>query len=400
MPCRVRMITGLVVMMTCVTTVGADTVKLSDGRVFEGRITDETKKYVKMDTRFGRKTFRRREIAELVKESAAGSALEAIRTTRDFASLSETARQLKNAEALYALGRFDEIPARVKPLIGRGAKVDDLRIRWLLIETYQRQGKWDIVQQLLDKTLKDGLEPDRIRAQAYKDIFDENPGYTLRKIGGKRADKFLSRADRNRGRRPNALQHADLMRAALLEYINQLLVSDEVNLYKLQDSLDADRTLRVILDQIESGSRSVLKALPYRDQVTHIEKTLYKVNAILPGYARGYELELARTEAAHLQDVVFALFDRAAAIHPDRGTYATESNSDRLTKDSRKQWREACDKFLSYCKPMIEITEYVLKKIRPHPVELGATIDRYEDILDRFEQLRNATERKRNRSTL
>lgn len=190
------------------------------------------------------------------------------------------------------------------------------------------------------------------------------------------------------------------MRKALLEYINQMLVSDEINIYKLQDELDVQETLRFILEQIESDSRSVLKALPYLDQVEHIEKTLYKVNAILPGYAKGYELELARTEAAHIQDVLILIFNRAAEVHPDTGTYATDGESNRLTKDAREQWREACDEFLSYCKPMVEISEYVLKKIRPHPVELSATIDRYEDLLDRFEQLRYATERKRERSTL
>jgi len=386
--------------MTCGNVARGDIVKLNDGRVFEGEITRESDKYVKMDTRYGGKTFRRREIAELVKESNEGSALEAIRSTDDFSQLSDLARELKNAEALYALGRFDEIPPIVKPLIGQGAKVDDMRIRWLLIETYERQAKWDEVTALLDKTLKDGREPDKIRAQAHKDIFDENAGYTLRSVGEKRTDKFLSREDRNRGRLPNALQDADMMRAALLEYIKQLLVSDEVNLYELQDSLNVEESLRIVLEQIEAGSRSVLKALPYRSQVEHIEKVLYKVNAILPGYARGYELELARTEAEHLQDVMFLVLNRALEIHPDNGTYATEGESTRLTKEAREQWREACDEFLSYIKPLVEIAEYVLVKIRPHPVELGATIDRYEDILDRFEQLKYATQRRRDRSTL
>lgn len=377
-----------------------DMVKLNDGRVFEGQITRESDKYVKMDTRYGSKTFRRHEIEELVKESSEGSALDAIQRTDDFAKLSDLARELKNAEALYDLGQFDDIPERVTPLIGKGAKVDDMRIRWLLIETYERQAKWDDVQALLDQTLQDGREPDKIRAKAHKDIFDQNAGYTLRKIGDTRTEDFLSREDRDRGRKINSIQNADLMRAALLEYINQLLVSDEVNLYELQDSLDVEESLRLVMEQIEMGSRSVLKALPYRSQVEHIEKVLYKVNAILPGYARGYELELARTEAEHLQDVMFAVLARALEIDPDRGTYATEGESNRLTKEAREQWRDACDRYLTYSKPLVEIAEYVLEKIRPHPVELGATIDRYEDILDRFQQLLHATQRRRDRSTL
>ena len=138
----------------------ADTIILTDGTIVEGTIYRESAKYVKIETTSGKKTFSRKDIEKIIKESDEGSAVRAIRSVRHFSELTDIARELKNAEALYDLQRFEEIPARVEPLLGQGTKFDDMRIRWMLIETYERQGKWEKVEGLLRQTLADGRQPD------------------------------------------------------------------------------------------------------------------------------------------------------------------------------------------------------------------------------------------------
>ena len=56
-----------------------DTIVLNDGRVIEGTITREGAKYVRMDTKFGSKSFRRSDIKEIIKENQAGSACRPLR---------------------------------------------------------------------------------------------------------------------------------------------------------------------------------------------------------------------------------------------------------------------------------------------------------------------------------
>ena len=254
----------------------ADTIVLKNGMIVEGTIARESAKYVVVKTKHGRKSFRRSDIDRIVKESDEGSAVEAIRTIKNFDDLSEIARELKNAEALYDLGRFDDIPARVEPWLGKGTKFDDMRIRWMLIETYERQAKWNKVERLLKQTLEDGREPDKIRAKAHLDIFKQNPGHTLRKIEvvkgkRKRATEFLSREMRNLGKKPNALQDRKMMEAALVEYVDQILQQEDVSVESFKENLDVDETFAIIQKAIDAGSRNVVRTLPYTDDLRKVE---------------------------------------------------------------------------------------------------------------------------------
>lgn len=378
----------------------ADTVVLTDGTIVEGTIISETDRYVRIETKLGQKSFSRDKIAQVIKESDVGSALHAIRTTSSFSELPDLAKELKNAEALYALGRFDEIPARVEPLIGKGAKHDEMRIRWLLIETFERQAKWDKVNELLDKTLEDGREPDKIRAQAHKDLFDQNPGYTLRKVNDKRTADFLSREMRDKGKNPNALADGELMRLALIEYVEQILQNDKVSIHKLKQEMDPQETLKAIRDKIEAGSVNVVRDLPYVTELEKVRNTLYKADAILPGYVWGYELELARTEADLLLGVLTELYNEAMEAYPDGANFPTEGDSNRLTRDGRIAWREACENFLKFCRPVLELNEYMLEKSRPYPTELRRFIKILEDLLERLEQMRSATERNKDKAEI
>ena len=381
----------------------ADTIILIDGTIVEGTIYRESARYVKIETASGKKTFSRKKIEKIIKESDEGSAVRAIRSVRNFSELNDIARELKNAEALYDLERFEEIPARVERLLGQGTKFDEMRIRWMLIETYERQGKWEKVEGLLQRTLADGRQPDQIRAQAHLDIFAQNPGHTLRQIEvvkgeRRRAKEFLSREMRNRGKRTDALQDRDMMEAALLEYLDQILHNEEVSTEAFGRNLEVAQALAVIREEIEAGSRNVVRALPYAEELRQVETSLYKANAILPGYAEGYVLDLVRTEAEHLDEVIRELLSEVSAAYPDRQNVGIDSQTGRLTAEGRRQWREACDRFLELSRPVTQLIEHLLARVRPYPVEMRLFIKEWEDTLERVEQMRHSAVRHRDRT--
>ena len=378
----------------------ADTIVLNDGTVVEGTISKESSRYIRLTTPEGDRSFSRSDIKEVRRSADEESAAWAQQAARDFDKLDELGKALKNADALYRLERYDEIPDRVKPLLGKGTPADDMRIRWLLIETYERQGKWNEVESLLKQTLEDGVEADKIRAKAHLDIFEANPGYTLRKVGDRRARDFLPRDQYLAGKRPGALQDQKMMEAALLEYIDQILRDDDVSIYALRNQLDVDDTLEAINELLEADSVSVLPALTYLDKMHQVENSLEKVNAILPGFANKYELNLVRVEAEHVINVMERLFDPLLAAYPDGSNLATEADSRRLTADAREQWRESCEEFLKICRPMLELNEYLLQRARRYPVELRRFIKLLDDIHERITQMRFAVERNRDRAYL
>ncbi len=391
-----------------------DTIILNDGRIMEGTITREGAKYVKMDTQFGSKSFRRSDIKKIIKESQAGSALQAIETTKDFTALSEIGQVLKNAQALYDLRRFNDIPPLIEPWKGKGTQYDDMRIRWLLIEMHERKGEWDKAEELLKKTLEDGREPDKIRAQAHLDIFEENPDYTLRKIGGKRTKEFLTRDQRNRGKIKNALQDPELMQAALVETLNQLLRNEKVSTAALEkENMIVQETVEVVRAAMNSGEEenqrdrndndsrsrrqvkasSVIKELPYLEAMRKVEKSIYEAQAIDARFARGFGLDLVRTEAKHLEEVLRILLTDIANAYPDENSVGIDKKSGRLTSQGREQWREKCDHFLRQCKPVEELIEYMLTRIRAYPKQLKPWIEQWEQTLERIQQMQQNTVR-------
>ncbi len=381
----------------------ADTIILKDGTVVEGEIVKETSRYVKMKTKFGDKSFRHNKIEKIVREDHKSSAVFSISQVRDYGKLTDLAQTLKNADALYELGRFDEIPPLVEPLLGKGTDLDDSRIKWLLIENLERKGNWAEVDKMLDEMSKSDLESDKIRAKAHKDLFKENPDRNLRKVGGVRTKDFMKREMRNKAKRRNALQDREIMEAGLLEYLNQIVRNDKISVGSFEESLDPNETLKAIQDVTrdpdEPDRRLVVEdTLPYMDMLRKTEQSVYRAEAILPGYASGFELDLVRTELLHLEQVYNHLLGELSGVYPDNQNFSFGGDDGRLTADQRTQWREACDRFLDQSRPMRRLIEYLLKRARGFPKKLTPFIKQWEDTLERVEQMEQNTNRNRDRT--
>ncbi len=381
----------------------ADTIILSDGTIVEGEIVKETSRYIKVKTRFGDKSFRRSKIEKIVKENREGSAVFSLHQVRDYTELTDLAQTLKNADALYELGRFDEIAPLIEPLLGKGTEIDDSRIKWLLIENLERKGDWTKVDEMLEEMSKSDLESDKIRAKAHTDIFKENPERNLRKVGGVRTKDFMEREMRNKAKVRNSLQNREIMRAALLEYLNQIVRNDKISVGAFSESLDPRETEKAILDVIDDKDDPdrrivVEETLPYLELLRKTEQSIYKAQAILPGYASGFELDLVRTEVIHLELVYRNLLSTLSRAYPDNRNFSFGGEDGRLTVDQREQWREACDQFLDLSRPMTKLIDYLLTRARGFPVKLKPFIKQWEDTLERVQQMEQNTNRNRDRS--
>lgn len=394
-----RLIIGLCV-LACASVLQADTLVMKDGTIVEGKIVRKSRRYVRILTKFGEKSFKRNEIERIVEESLEGSALNATQQIHDFEKLPDIARVLKNAQALYDLGRFEEIPPLVEPLLGKGSKLDDLRIRWLLIEHYERQAKWEDAERMLKEMLVDGREPDKIRAQVHLDIFKENPGYKLVEINGVSAREFLDRDMFLAGKNRNALQDPAMMQAAIREVLRQILRDEKVSVYALRDSLDENATLAAVNKAIEEKTkRPIIEVLPYRDELAKVENSIYRASAIMPEATHGFELDVVRTEARHLDNVLRALLATLSQAYPgDESVGADEFG--RLTAEGRAQWRQRCDEFLDLSRPIEELIEYLLKRTRAYPESLKPFIKEWEDALERVHQMQQNTVRNRDRTRI
>ncbi|MCB9866096.1 MAG: hypothetical protein H6816_05625 [Phycisphaerales bacterium] len=385
-------------LFVAVAALRADTIVLKDGTIIDGKIVRKSRRYVRIETKFGTKSYARADIERMIEASAEGSAVNLLQREHDFNKLPDLAQTLKNAQALYDLGRFDEIAPLVEPLIGKGTQADDMQIRWLLIDHNERQAKWDEAEALLKKTLEDGGEADKIRAQAHLDIFKENPGYNLRKINGRLARDFLDRDLYLKGINRNALQDPVLMHAALREVVRQILRDDKVSTYALKDEMDVNETLAAVVELInEKSKRPVVEVLPYREELARVERSLYRARAIQPEATRGFELDLIRTEATHLRDVISALLGRLSDAYPGETTAGADEYG-RLTPAGREQWRQQCDDFLDMSRPIEDLIEYLLNRARAFPTELKPFIKEWEDTLERVQQMEQNTIRNRNRT--
>ncbi|MCA9250328.1 MAG: hypothetical protein R3E58_18455 [Phycisphaerae bacterium] len=395
-------VVALCIIATAQTAVG-DTIVLKDGTIVEGEILRESTRFVKIKTRFGDKSYKRNKIEKIIKENREGSAVFSINNVREYTELTDLAKALKNADALYELGRFDEIPPLVEPLIGQGTEFDDSRIKWLLIENYERKGDWAKVDEMLEEMSKSKLESDKLRAKAHKDIFEENPEHNVRKIGGVRTKDFMERDMRNKAKVKDSLQDREIMRAALLEYLNQIVRNDKISVGAFADSLNPEETYNAIMEVIQDKDNPerrlvVEETLPYMDLLRKTEQSIYKAQAILPGYASGFELDLVRNELLHLERVYRNLIAMLSAAYPDNRNFSFGGDDGRLTADQRDQWREACDEFLNLSRPMTKLIEYLLKRARGFPDKLTPFIKQWEDTLERVKQMEQNTNRNRERT--
>lgn len=385
--------------------VQADTIVLKDGTIVEGKILRESPKYVKIRTKFGEKSYRRNKIKKIIKEDNEGSAVFSLHRVREYSALTDLAQTLKNAEALYDLGRFDEIQPLIEPLLGKGTAIDNSRIKWLLIENFERKGDWAKVDEMLEEMRDSDRESDKIRAKAHLDIFEENSKRNLRKIGGVRTKDFMTRELRNRAKVKNSLQDREIMEAALKEYLNQIVRNSKISVGAFEKELNPQETEHALREELELAKkdktkrrRNIEDVLPYLDLLRKTEQSIYKAQSILPGYASGFELDLVRTEVTHLEKSVRSLLGTLSNAYPDNRGFAFGAEDGRLTPENREQWREACDEFLELSRPVSRLIEYILMRVRPFPEKLAPFIKEWEDTLERVKQMEHNTNRNYDRT--
>ncbi len=358
---------ALLILMTPIGLVTrAETIVLKDGTFIEGKVILQTSANVRVDTRFGVRTFPRKEIDQII-ESADDSGAASGKT---FAELSPVMKAVLNAQADYALLHYEKALSRLEPFKDYSEnKAIRTRIDWLDIEINERLGKWDVARRLLKEKLESGMPPEKTRAKAHLDIFEANPDYDLRFVGKKHARNFLlDESVRNRAREPGALRDQEVMRAALEEYCEQLLVEDDLSVKKFAEKLDFRKTYDAVKNA--SGSGDISSHLPYINDLKKAEASLLKAQAILGDYSSAFELDLARTELNHLLSVLIRLADEALEVSPETFTPTADRASGKLTAEGRRQWQQRCDDFLEKAKPFARLLNYMAERAERYPETL------------------------------
>ncbi|UCC31303.1 MAG: hypothetical protein JSU86_03320 [Phycisphaerales bacterium] len=377
----------------------ADTIILKDGTFVEGEITLQTSRTVRVSTRFGERTYRRSNIEEII-ESVNSLDPDAV---NKFAELSAPVKAVLNARAEYDLGRHD--PRRYERALARLEPFRDyedsrairIHIDWLIIEINERLGRWETVRQLLENKRSNGTPQERMRAKAHLDLFDANPDYDLRYVGEKHARNFIKGEElRNRARQPDALRDYDIMRIALEETCEQLLVEDQLSVKALADKLDPEATYEACKTLPRIGD--VGKYLPYIEDLKRAEATLAKAQAILDDYGGAFELDIVRTEVNHLLPILDRLQEEASAASPETYNPPFDRRTGRLTKDGREQWRQRCDEFLTTAEPVTRLIDYMVDRVNHYPQALRDLRKMLLDSRERFKETVRAVRKARSRT--
>ena len=383
---------SLAILLAACGVAAGETVLLKDGTFFEGKIAVQTSRSIRLDTRFGARTFQRNEIEEII---PTGSAVE---PTADFASLSAAAKAILNAQADYQLGEYEKALGRIEPLKEFDGD-EGLRIQrdWLIIEINERLGRWDTAKRLLKEKAEKGAPPERIRVRAHLDVFESNPEYDLRFIGEKHARNFIQAEElRNQAREAGSLRAAKVMRAALEEYCEQLLVEDKLSVKAFAEKLDLEATYKTVVESWNRGD--IGEALPYMQDLRAAEASLTKAQSILGDYGVAFEFDLSRTEMYHLVLVVFRLAEEAFANSPENFTPASDPRSGQLTGEGRRQWQERCDEFLKRAQPLFAVLEYMRTRVDLFPSGLRDLSDFLDDLRERLDETIKAVKKAKGRT--
>lgn len=344
----------------------AETIILKDGAFIEGKIKLQTSTSVRVDTRFGMRTFKMKDVDQIVESVDDSSSA----SQKSFADLPPATKAVLNAQAEYDLAQFEKALTRIEPFKEYTEnKAVRIRIDWLTIEINERLGRWDVAKKLLKEKLEGGTASEKTRAKAHLDIFDVNPDYDLRFVGKKNARNFLYEEElRNRAKAPGSLRDPELMRMALEEYCEQLLVEDKQSVKSFAERLDAKKTLDAIKNA--PGSGDLAAHLPYTDDLKKAEAALTKAQAVLGSYSSAFELDLARTEVHHLLDAFDSLMNEAGRLSPEGFTPPSDRATGSLTADGRRQWQQRCDQYLDSMKPVSRLLDYLDAKTEKYPESL------------------------------
>ncbi len=372
----------------------ADTIIFRDGSFVEGEITRQTSRTIHVKTRFGARSYDRRDIDEIIEDTGSFDP-EAV---HKFDELPAAVKAVLNARAEYDLGQYEDALKRLEAYRDyRGNKAIRIRIDWLIIEINERLGNWDAARRLLNGKKKDGTPREKIRAEAHLAIFEANSGYDLRYVGHKHARNFIKDKElRNRARQPGILKEYEFMRIALEEASEQLLVEDEMSVKTFADKLDTEATYQACEELPRSGD--VARHLPYIDGLRRAEATLAKARSILPDYGSAFELDLVRTELSHLLPILERLSEDASALSPETYIPPFERRTGRLTKEGRARWRRRCDEFLTAAVPVTRLLEYMTDKVNNYPKTMRDLRKLLLDWSKRHQQAVKAVRRARNRT--
>ncbi len=379
----------------------AETIVLKDGTFVEGQITLKTSKTVRVETRFGTRTYDREDIQEII-ETVDDIDADAVNR---FSELPPVAKALLNAQVEYKLAAVDHDVKLYERALGRldpfrnysENRAVRIRIDWLVIEINERLARWTTARRLLEEKTESGTPAERIRAVAHLALFDANPRYDLRYVGEKHARNFIrDEAARNRAREPNALQYHDIMQLALQEACEQLLVEDDLSVKAFAEKLDPDTTYEACKNLPRSAD--VCRYLPYMDDLMHAETTLTKAQAILGDYGTAFELDLVRTELHHLLRVFDRLFQEAAQKSPETFTPSYDTRTGRLTGEGQTEWRQRCDEFLSAAQPLTGLLDYMVNRADRYPQGLRDLRKTLLDYQVRVNEMVKAVKKARSRT--
>lgn len=372
----------------------ADTIILKDGSFVEGEITLETSRIIHVNTRFGIRNYSRSEIDRIV---ASVDALDPQAVNR-FAQLPPPVRAVLNAEAEYNLGKYDQALVRLQHLQAENlSPAIQTRADWLVIEINERLGRWTSAMDLLEKKQKTGTPQEKTRAKAHLSILKANPDHDLRYVGEKHARNFLRDAfTLSLARRPGSLKDHEIMRLALEEYCEQLLVEHQWSVTGFADRLDPNATYEACQRLPRVGD--VARHLPYIQDLKRAEATLAKARAILGDYGSAFEMDLVRTELRHLLPVMEQLFKDAVELSPENFSPPFHRTSGRLTKKGRQQWRDRCDAFLVAARPFARLIEYMIDRVEHFPRGLRDLRELLLDYRRRTDAMIKAVQKARGRT--
>jgi hypothetical protein len=372
----------------------AETLILKNGTFVDGEITLQTSTTVRIKTRFGERSFARKEIERVIESVTSGDSS----AVNKFNELPAAHRVVLNAQALYDLKKYDEALQRIEPLRDyQEDKAVRMRVDWLIIELNERLGRWDAARKLLTEKKDAGAPPEKIRAKAHLDIFEVNPEFDLRFVGERPAREFLrDDALRNRAKEPQALSDDAIMRRALEEYCEQLLVADKLSVKAFGEKLKAQATYDAI--KKAGGAGDFVALLPYQSDLKAAEAALFKAQAILGDYGIAYELDLVRMELGHLIVVAIRFLGELFASSPENFNPPSDPRNRQLTAEGRREWQRRSDLFLDNAKPVIRLIEYMIKRAERYPRELRDFREISENINERLTQSVKAVKKSRDRT--
>lgn len=398
---RSILLTAGLCLATAQAVLGA-TILLKDGTFVEGKILVQTSKTIRVATRWGERTYQRRDIDKIIDVSDAidGEAVNKL------ADLPPVYADVLNAAADYDLGHYDRAAERIKPhLEYSDSKALRMRIDWLQIDLEERMGHWDEAKKLLEDKKKEGTPEEQTRAKAHLDILETNTfkdhpsdNYSLRFVGEVHARNFIRDDElRNRAKEPDALRDDQIFRLAMEEYCKQKLTNEKYSVEAFRGKLrQYSRATYEACRGLKPGS--VDKQMPYFDDMKKVEQSLREVRAILDAYGEIYELDLVRVETDHLIEVLQQLLQDLAARSPERAAVAFDQVTGRLTREGKEQWTQLCDDFLAELRIVQRICSYMQEKVEPYPQELNTINAIVKDANELMEEMEKAARKARTRS--